>query len=90
MNTSKPATKNFLGMNKLPARYNAIVMPLILSIFMTSIVSFISTVRGVGIPSNLLTIWLSAWAMSWAVAFPIRLWVMPTVKRATGALVEAP
>ena len=34
---------------RLPARYASIVMPFLLSLLMTSLVSFISTARSVGI-----------------------------------------
>jgi hypothetical protein len=63
-------------------------MPLLLSIFMTCVVSMISTVRGVGVGDGFLTIWLGAWGLSWLVAFPTLLLVLPLVKRATRFLVE--
>ena len=82
--------KTIFGFAKLPPRFNGIVMPFMLSVLMTSIVSLISTLRGIGVVPDLTTIWLSAWAMSWAVAFPTTLLVLPLVKRASAALVRAP
>jgi hypothetical protein len=73
---------------KFPARYAGIIMPLILSVFMTCIVSFISTVRGIGLADNLLQVWLGAWGVSWLLAFPALLLVLPVVRRLTGLLVE--
>ncbi|BCL77251.1 hypothetical protein JHS3_29870 [Jeongeupia sp. HS-3] len=67
---------------KLPARYAAIVMPLLLSLLMTCIVSVISTLRGIG-PDGFPQIWLSAWGLSWLVAFPVLLLVLPVVRRLT-------
>lgn len=76
---------------KLPARYAGLVMPLLLSILMTAIVSMISTLRSVGLTApELGWLWLSAWGLSWLVAFPTLLLVLPLVRRATAALVESP
>ncbi|TIT70981.1 MAG: DUF2798 domain-containing protein, partial [Mesorhizobium sp.] len=61
---------------KLPARY-AVVSPLVLSLLMTFIVSFISTLKSLGLHSNLPAIWLTAWGLSWLVAFPTLLLVLP-------------
>ncbi|MBY5900125.1 DUF2798 domain-containing protein [Rhizobium leguminosarum] len=73
---------------KLPKRYNTIVMPLILSLLMTSVVSAISIVRAQGLTARALAMWPSAWALSWAIAFPVLLLVLPVVKRVTAVIVE--
>jgi hypothetical protein len=73
---------------KLPARYGRFVMPLLLSIVMTCIVSLISTLRSVGLAPDVLHLWLTAWALSWCVAFPTLLVVLPLVRRLTAALVD--
>ena len=88
MNTQKSQAKNFLGLPKLPAKYAYIVLPFLLSIMMTSIVSCVSTMLAIGTPSNFPVIWLSAWAMSWLIAFPTTLIVLPFVRRATASLVK--
>jgi hypothetical protein len=75
-------------MRKLPPRYAGIVMPLLLSILMTSIVSFISTAQAIGFGPQLPYAWLSAWVLSWLVAFPVLLIVLPVVRRLTGLLVR--
>lgn len=72
---------------KLPARY-AVVSPLVLSLLMTFIVSFISTLKSLGLHSNLPAIWLTAWGLSWLVAFPTLLLVLPMVRRIVGWLCE--
>ena len=46
MNSSK--SQSFFGIRKLPARYAGVVMPFILSVVMTCVVSMISTFRSVG------------------------------------------
>ena len=63
-------------------------MPLLLSLFMTCIVSFISTLKGVGLAPGFPRIWLGAWAVSWVIAFPISLLVLPLVRKATTLIVE--
>jgi len=73
---------------KLPARYAAIVSPLVLSLLMTFLVSFISTLKSLGFQPGLPAIWLTAWGLSWLVAFPTLLLVLPMVRRIVGWLCE--
>ncbi|MBB3299379.1 hypothetical protein FHT80_006173 [Rhizobium sp. BK226] len=49
---------------KLPKRYNTIIMPFILSLLMTSVVSAISIVRAQGLTAPALAMWPSAWLLS--------------------------
>jgi hypothetical protein len=89
MTTSSSRSRIFLGFRKLAPRYGVLVMPLLLSVVMTCIVSLVSTLRSVGLTADLLRIWLSAWALSWLVAFPTLLVVLPLVRRLTAAIVES-
>ena len=89
MNSAKEPSRTFLRMRKLPARYAGLVLPLMLSILMTFIVSLISTLRSIGLAANLVHVWMGAWGLSWIVAFPTLLVVLPLVRRATRALVES-
>lgn len=73
---------------KLPKRFSGIVMPLILSLLMTCVVSAISILRSRGFDAGNLDIWVSAWGMSWLVAFPVLLGVLPLVRRIVRVLVE--
>ncbi|TIS62582.1 MAG: DUF2798 domain-containing protein [Mesorhizobium sp.] len=73
---------------KLPARYASVVSPLVLSLLMTFIVSFISTLKSLGLHHDLPAIWLTAWGLSWLVAFPTLLLVLPVVRRIVGWLCE--
>ena len=73
---------------KLPARYAPILGLVILSLFMTCIVSGISTLRSIGFAPNFFQVWPVAWAMSWCVAFPTLMVVTPVVNRIVGAMVE--
>lgn len=73
---------------RLPARAAGVLMPLILSLMMTFIVSAIATLRSVGLSHDVHWLWLSAWGMSWLVAFPTLLLVLPMVRRIVAALVE--
>ena len=74
---------------KLPARYASIVMPLVLSVLMTFVVSAISTLKSLGATPAFLSTWPAAWAISWVVAVPTLLAVLPLVRRIV-ALVVAP
>ncbi|MER8376836.1 DUF2798 domain-containing protein [Mesorhizobium sp. M1338] len=73
---------------KLPAHYAAVLSPLVLSLLMTFIVSFISTLKSLGFHPGLASIWLTAWGLSWLVAFPTLLLVLPMVRRIVGTLCE--
>jgi hypothetical protein len=75
-------------LKRLPARYGALLMPLILSLFMTAIVSFVATVKTAGLADNLLPLWLGAWEISLLIAFPTLLIVLPIVRRIVGFFVE--
>ena len=88
MNDSKPIARTFFGLRKLPARYAGFVMPLLLSILMTCIVSLISTFKGVGWVPGFWKMWLGAWAVSWLVAFPTLLVALPLVRKLTAAVVD--
>jgi hypothetical protein len=75
---------------KLPARFASIVMPLVLSLLMTFIVSAISTLHGVGVSPNFLPTWLASWGISWLIAFPTLLALLPLVRRIVSVVCETP
>lgn len=77
-----------MKMSRLPARYAAILMPLILSIIMTFVVSLIATFKAVGFANFSLLEWMSAWGLSWLIAFPTLIVVLPVVRRIVGLLVD--
>lgn len=77
-------------MKKLPPKAMHIVMPFILSIFMSAIISFVSTVKAIGLAPDILLSWLKAWGLSWVVAFPVLLVVLPVVRRLASLVVASP
>lgn len=79
-----------LIVRKLPPRYASVVMPLILSVLMTFVVSAISTLKSLGPTPAFLATWPAAWALSWIVAFPTLLVVLPLVRRIVALVVEPP
>lgn len=88
--SSSSGTEQRFRFRKLPARYASIIMPLVLSIFMTCVVSAIATLRSVGLVDGVQWLWLQNWALSWFVAFPTLLLVLPLVRRVVALLVAAP
>lgn len=78
-----------IPVRKLPARYGALVTPLILSGLMTLIVSGISTLRVLGPTPAFLQSWPSAWGLSWLIAFPVLLLALPLARRLTAMIVSA-
>lgn len=87
---SKFDTKSEAGLAKLPARYNAIAFPLVLSGVMSLLVSGVATAKGLGITASFLVQWLSAWVISWPTAFVAALIAIPFVRRIVAVFVEAP
>jgi hypothetical protein len=77
-------------MTKLPARFNTVAMPFVLSIFMSCIVSLISSLRAYGFAEFSIATWMQAWGLSWALAFPSLFLVLPVVRKIVGAFVEKP
>lgn len=73
---------------RLPARWASLVMPLILSLCMSFIVSGIATLRAVGPVDHFLALWMSAWGVSWIAAFPTLLLVLPVVRKLVNLLVR--
>lgn len=87
----QPSSTTIFGLNKLPARYMTIIMPLILSFMMSGIVSFISTLKSMGLHQpHLVSSWLGAWLISWIVAFPTVLFVLPVARRFALLFVHPP
>lgn len=89
MTSSNSSSQTILGLPKLPARYAGVVMPLLLSVLMTFIVSMVSTLRSIGPVPGFTRVWLGSWAISWLIAFPTLLLVLPLVRRATAAVVRS-
>lgn len=75
---------------RLPARWAGFVMPLILSVLMTFVVSAVATWRSLGFHPDLPATWMSSWGLSWLVAFPTLLLVLPLVRRIVAGIVEPP
>jgi len=76
------------GIPKLPAKYSGIVMPFFLSVLMSMLVSFISTIRVSGLTYQFINLWMSSWAISWLIAFPTLLLILPIVKKITAVFVR--
>jgi hypothetical protein len=72
---------------RVPKRFAPLLFPLLLSGFMTLLITGISMMRVLGIdvlvkdPGNFLQIWMKAYVSSWLVAYPILLLVIPVVRR---------
>lgn len=69
-------------MNKL-FLMERLLMPFILSILMTCVISFVSIIKTLGLDGFTVAGWFSAWLWSWGIAFPTLLILMPLVRRFT-------
>jgi hypothetical protein len=75
---------------RIPARYAGIVLPFLLSVVMTCVISGVSTLLALELSREALLAWPLAWASSWIIGFPTLLVVLPFVRRLTAALVAPP
>lgn len=73
---------------KLPAQWAPFLTTLLLSIFMSSLVSFVVTFQRQG-ASFLVLEWMHGWGTSWLVAYPSLLLIFPLVKRLVSLLVNS-
>ncbi|MCG6542096.1 DUF2798 domain-containing protein [Pseudomonas sp. KSR10] len=69
-------------------RYAPLLFALLLSGFMSLMVSGISTLRATGPVPGFLGLWVSAWLAAWLFAFPAVLLVTPLARRAVERLVK--
>ena len=74
----------------IPKRLEHVAFGLLLSGFMSFLVSGLSTMIAMGVNAALPMAWLSAWLASWALAFPAVLIVAPAVRRILARLVKQP
>ncbi len=82
--------KNYiLGFPKLPQRALIFLLLFFLSLVMSLIVSFISTVKALGFSWLLVSPWLTSWGISWAIAFPTVLFVLPFARKLSLLLVRS-
>lgn len=87
---ARPRPALSAGMARIPARYTWLVMPAILALLMTFVVSGIATVRAIGVPPGFVGKWMSSWAISYLIAYPTLLIVQPIVRLIVGAIMEKP
>ncbi len=78
-------------MAKLAPKNMRFILPLILTFFMTCVVSLISVLRAMGgFGEGFFSVWLSSWMIAWAVAYPAMIIFMPVAKRLAFLVVERP
>lgn len=71
----------------IPQRFEHLAFGLLLSCFMSFLISGLSTLLATGLVPGFAWNWLSAWLSSWALAFPTVLMVAPFVRRVLHRLV---
>ncbi len=70
----------------IPARFAPILFGLILSGFMSLLVSGVVSFRALGPIEGFFGVWMAGWAFAWAVAFPSALVFSPIARRLVGRL----
>ncbi|WP_043337713.1 DUF2798 domain-containing protein [Belnapia moabensis] len=70
----------------IPARYGALLFPLVMTFFMAGVVSALLTLVNLGLRSDFLLLWLANWALAWSFAYPAALLAIPAARRIVGWL----
>lgn len=70
-----------MPMRKFPARYAPFLLPLVISIFMSCMVSGVATFHTLGFAPGVFHSWMAAWGLSWVIAFPTLMLVLPVARR---------
>ncbi len=79
-----------MAFRKLPAKTAPFVLPLVISILMSCLVSGVATYHNIGAVPEFFDSWMSAWGFSWVIAFPVLLVVLPAARRIVFLFVEQP
>ena len=64
-------------------------MPMLLSMFMSGLVSLVVTIKMHEASQSLMTSWIGAWGSSWVIAYPSLLIVLPLVKRVVALITHS-
>ncbi|USA52791.1 DUF2798 domain-containing protein [Acinetobacter sp. C32I] len=75
-------------MKKLPAKYAAWILPLILSFFMSGVLSLANMWMSIGFIPEFFSKWSATWMFSWLIAYPLVMFLLPIVRRLTGLIVD--
>ena len=74
----------------IPRRFENVVFGLLLSAMMSFLVTGISNVMNIGVSDpDFLFKWMRSWGTNWAFAFPVVLFVAPSVRKIVHGLVKA-
>ncbi|MEM8582321.1 MAG: DUF2798 domain-containing protein [Pseudomonadota bacterium] len=74
----------------LPAKFAPYLFALILSGFMSLIVSGLVSFKALGLIDGFFWLWMEAWAFAWAVAFPSALCIAPAARKIVARVTAAP
>ena len=72
----------------IPAKFAPLLFGLVLSGFMSALVSGVSTVLAHGLAPGFAGAWAIAWLSAWLLAFPAVLVLAPVTRKVVGLLVR--
>ena len=72
----------------IPRRFEPMLFGLVLSGFMSLVVSGIATLHAAGPQAPFLRLWTGAWLAAWLVAFPVVLVAAPLARRLVRVVLE--
>ena len=69
-------------------QYSSYVFSFFMALLMSGIMSFAISVFNLGLPANILVLWLKAWAMAFVIALPAIIMVTPLVRKLVSMVIE--
>ena len=73
---------------KIPKKHEMKVVMIVMVFVMTTVLSFVSTVKNIGFTHLFVVNWLKSWAFSFIIAFPLVLLIMPIIRKTVSKFVE--
>ena len=89
MNPAPPARARPAG-RRFDPKYTPFLVPAIMAIAMSSVMSLVQTIARLGFAANLASAWLTSFAIGAAVAIPTAILVAPSARRLAGHLTGTP
>ena len=71
-----------------PQKFQPVLTAFFMALFMSFLMSAVISFFNIGLPENFIAIWMKAWFMAFIVAFPIVMFVAPTVRKVVSLLIK--
>jgi hypothetical protein len=73
---------------KIHKKHEGKITLIVMVFCMTMVLTFVRTVKDVGMEPNFITEWVKSWGFSYVVALPTVMVIMPVIKRTISKFIE--